>query len=315
MEARSEEGTARLYGSVRAAFRAAPAIADEASAPVPWSWRVPAVMAALAAGALLALVIASWGWRWFGQPPPTVAAPPSVGPVAEAIVAAAPFGRAVEGSAPAVSGASPAASSLPVDMRLLGVFAGRDGDGYALIRLPDRGPVLFRKGQDIAPGATLEAVRPNGILVREAGGPRDILLRQEAGAAGAGLRPAATAATAAAAQARAACALPTGFSGPVYRLNAELLTGMAAQPQSWAALLVPTAGALVVRDGTGLAAMLGMKAGDRMVQANGIALGAIDDVLTAVVKPLTASRPVRLTGTRDGKPREWLFLNAGTCPA
>ncbi len=57
-----------------------------------------------------------------------------------------------------------------------------------------------------------------------------------------------------------------------------------------------------------------MKAGDRMVQANGIALTAIDDVLTAVVKPLVASQPVRLTGTRDGKSREWLFLNAGACP-
>ena len=70
-----------------------------------------------------------------------------------------------------------------------------------------------------------------------------------------------------------------------------------------------------MRDETGLAAMLGMKVGDRIVQANGIALVAIDDVLTAVVKPLVASQPVRLSGTREGKPREWLFLNAGACPA
>ncbi len=90
---------------------------------------------------------------------------------------------------------------------------------------------------------------------------------------------------------------------------------MAAQPQSWAALLAPAKGALVVRDDTGLAAMLGMKAGDRIVQANGIALLAIDDVLSAIVKPLSASQPVRLSGARGGKPREWLFLNAGACPA
>ena len=90
---------------------------------------------------------------------------------------------------------------------------------------------------------------------------------------------------------------------------------MAAQPQSWSALLSPANGNLVVRDETGLAAMLGMKVGDRIVQADGIALVAIDDVLTAVVKPLAASRPVRLSGTREGKPREWLFLNAGACPA
>ena len=74
-------------------------------------------------------------------------------------------------------------------------------------------------------------------------------------------------------------------------------------------------GALIVRDATGLATMLGMKTGDRMLQANGIALAAIDDMLSAVVKPLVASQPVRVSGTRDGKPREWLFLNAGACPS
>ena len=51
-----------------------------------------------------------------------------------------------------------------------------------------------------------------------------------------------------------------------------------------------------------------------MTQANGIALAGIDDVLVAVVKPLLASQPVRVAGTRDGKPAEWLFVNAGACP-
>jgi S1-C subfamily serine protease len=61
--------------------------------------------------------------------------------------------------------------------------------------------------------------------------------------------------------------------------------------------------------------MLGMKSGDRILQSNGIALVSIDDMVTAVVRPLVASQPVRVTGTRDGQPREWLFLNAGACPA
>ena len=89
---------------------------------------------------------------------------------------------------------------------------------------------------------------------------------------------------------------------------------MGARPESWTAMLAPVQGALAVRDETGLAAMLGMKAGDRVAQANGIALASIDDVLAAVVKPLVASQPVRLAGTRNGQPREWLFLNAGACP-
>jgi len=77
---------------------------------------------------------------------------------------------------------------------------------------------------------------------------------------------------------------------------------------------VPVPGGLAVRDGSGFAAMLGMKAGDRMAQANGIALAGVDDVLVAFVKPLVASQPVRVAGTRDGKPAQWLFLNAGACP-
>ncbi len=270
----------------------------------------------LAAGALLALVVAYWGWRWFGPPPPAAVSVPPAGPAAETLIAAAPFGRAaVRNAAGSAGAASATATSFPADARLLGVFAGRNGDGYALLRLPDRGAVLVRSGQEIANGVKLEAVRPNGIRIRERGESRDILLRQDSRPA---VVPAATVPrpiVGVAAPQRTACAPPAGFSGQVYRLNAELLAGMAAQPQSWAALLAPANGSLVVRDETGLAAMLGMKAGDRVVQANGIALAAIDDVLTAVVKPLSASQPVRLYGMREGKPREWLFLNAGACPA
>ena len=90
---------------------------------------------------------------------------------------------------------------------------------------------------------------------------------------------------------------------------------MVGKPETWSGLLASTGDALVVRDETGLAAMLGMKSGDRVLQSNGIALVTIDDMVTAVVRPLIASQPVHVTGTRDGQPREWLFLNAGACPA
>jgi hypothetical protein len=296
-----------------AAVRSPPATAFGPSPPAPWPWRIAQALAMLAAGALLALVLAYWGWRWFGPPPPTLASATAAGPVAETIIAAAPFGRVATRNASPSTGGS--ATAFPADARLLGVFAGNNGDGYALLRMPDRGALLVKSGQDIGDGVKLEAVRPDGIRIRERGEPRDILLRQQSRP---GNVPAATIPrpiVGVAAPQRAACAPPAGFSGPVYRLNAELLAGMAAQPQSWAALLSPANGTLVVRDETGLATMLGMKAGDRVVQANGIALVAIDDVLAAVVKPLAASRPVRLSGTREGKPREWLFLNAGACPA
>ncbi len=60
--------------------------------------------------------------------------------------------------------------------------------------------------------------------------------------------------------------------------------------------------------------MLGMKPGDRMAQANGIALRGVADLQTAFVNPLVASQSVHVTGLRDGKPAAWLFVNAGACP-
>jgi hypothetical protein len=279
----------------------------------PWPWRAAAALAALVAGAVLAWVIAYWGWQWFGpQPAPPATAAPS-GSTADAIIAAAPFGRAPDETSAPTAAYAPAASTWPADARLLGVFAGSDGNGYALLRLPDRGALLFRRGDEIARGVTLDAVLPEGIRIRDHGSARDIALRPQSQAAAPPV-DARRAKVAAAGRRNAACAAPAGFTGPVYRLNAELLTGMAQAPKSWNALLEPADGGLVVRDETGLAAMLGMKVGDRVVQANGIALTRIDDVLTAVVKPLAASQPVRVSGMRAGKPREWLFLNAGACP-
>jgi hypothetical protein len=71
---------------------------------------------------------------------------------------------------------------------------------------------------------------------------------------------------------------------------------------------------LTVRDDSGFSAMLAMKKGDRIEQANGIALRAPDDIVTAVLRPLTAGQAVRLVGSRGGLKREWLLLNAGSCP-
>ena len=98
-------------------------------------------------------------------------------------------------------------------------------------------------------------------------------------------------------------------------MNAELLTGIAARPDGWTALLdAAFPAASPCESGSPAAAMLGMKPGDRMAQANGIALSGIDDLQAAFVKPLMASQPVHVAGMRDGKPAAWLFVNAGACP-
>ena len=265
-------------------------------------------LATAAAILLLGYVIALWGWRWFGPAPARVSAPREAERWTPTIVAAPLFGRG--GTPQAVDAAAPA--TLQGDTRLLGVFAEAGGAGYALFRLADRGPTLVKAGGEIANGVTLVEVRPNGVRIRDHGDLRDIELRS-ANAAAMKAAPAPQAAAARGAV-RGACAPPPGFKGPVYRLNAELLTGVASSPESWKAVLTPVPGGLAVRDSSGFATMLGMKTGDRMTQANGIALSGIDDVQVAFVKPLIASQPVRVAGIRDGKPSEWLFLNAGACP-
>jgi hypothetical protein len=292
----AQQARAEVYGSTRYAA---------ARAPLPW--RIASWLATSCALAVLALVIVHWGWRGFGPVPVASPSPPAPERLAPAIVAAAPFGRgATEPVSP-----PPAATTLQGETRLLGVLAERDGGGQALFRLGDRGPVLVGVGHSIADGVTLLAVRPDGVRIRDRGVERDLALRPAP-------MPVPAAPTVRAGQGstagRAACLAPPGFKGGVYRLNAELLTGIASRPESWSAFLTPVTGGLAIREQTGLAPLLGMKAGDRMAQANGIALAGVEDVLGAFVKPLIANQSVRVAGTRDGKPAEWLFVNAGACP-
>ena len=212
------------------ALRQRPPSMETRTGSLPWPWRAAAWLATAAAGAALALVLAHWGWRIFG--PAALPLPPLEPPErwAPTIASAPVFGRvgAPPGPAPAK------ATTLAGDTRLLGVFAERDGAGYALFRLPDRGPVLVRSGQDVGKDVRLEAVYRDGVRLSDHGEMRDIALRVPPAASAPATAPDRGRATAP----RAACAAPAGYQGPVYRVNAELLTGIASQPDSWKALLV-----------------------------------------------------------------------------
>ncbi|MEP6996958.1 MAG: type II secretion system protein N [Betaproteobacteria bacterium] len=268
--------------------------------PPAWRWRASAIVASLVALALLALTLAHWGWTWFGPPQPVFAAPAPETDLARRVADAHLFG-----SAGVMPGAAAPAGADSGDIRLLGVFAERDGKGYALLRAGTRAAVLVAAGQDIAPGVRVESVGPDGVSVVQGGVRRELALRAQNAAE----RP--RVATAAGA---GPCATPPGFKGPVVRLNAELLGGMIDAPDTWKTLVAPASGALVVRDQSGFAGMLGLKNGDRVERANGIALALPDDIAATILRPLTRSQPVWLAGTRDGKPQQWLYLNAGSCP-
>jgi len=272
----------------------------------PLGWRVVAGFATLLALAVLAVTIAHWTWRVIAPESPRASTlaipdqPPDLG------AAGALFG-APGASANAANVVVPSADAGGT--RLLGVFAEPNGGGYALLRLPGRGAVLVASGSEISPGVVIDAVTPSGIRISDRGEMRELALRAAPPLSTATVaRPSAPAAAVASACARA------GYRGPVYRLNAELLAGLEQKPEAWRDLFQPGPNGLAVREGHAFGPMLGMRPGDRVVSANGVALTNADDVRVAVLRPLMSNQPVELAGVRDGKPLTWLFVNAGACP-
>lgn len=266
--------------------------------------RFVAAFATFAAACALALVIAYWGWQLFGPAVVHIPAPAPADPAAT-IIAANPFhgGEA----APEVS--TPADAVLAGDARLLGIIAEPQQKGYALFRLPS-GPKLVAQGEMIATGVTLVSVQPDAITIRDGAGERRLVLRPTATVTSPSSKtpmPSGVADMRARTAATASCAPPAGFRGTVVRLNAELLGGLAGDAAPWRALVASSPGGLVVRDNGGFGAMLGLKSGDQIAQANGIALRVPDDVTSAVIHPLIANQGVRLVGSRDGAKQElWL---------
>jgi hypothetical protein len=272
------------------------------------AWRTGAALATLLAGAALAFVIAHWAWMLVA-PASVHIAPAPVDDPAGAIAAAQLFGS----GAPTPDAAPAEAIG---DVRLLGVIVQRDGKGYAVFRLPS-GPRVVAPGDEVAPGLRLAAIDNDGVKLRDNGAERTLSLRNStrtsAPAAPARPPPAAAAARGpnVAAASPAKCQPPAGFRGEVVRLNVELVGGLIAQPDAWRSMVEPSNGALVVRETAGFGQLVGLQQGDRVEQANGIALTAPDDVVGAVLRPLAANQPVRLVGKRNGQPRELWIANVG----
>jgi hypothetical protein len=167
--------------------------------------------------------------------------------------------------------------------------------------MPDGSARLAWTGESLGEVGTLVAVHPEGVTLRGPTGERSMPLRLTVAAAGASP-----------ATARAPC-VPPGFRGPVVRLNAELVAGLIQQPGSLAPVAEPKDGALVVLDESGFAGMLGLRKGDRVAHANGIALRSTDDVVLAILRPLAANQAVRVVGQRGNEPREFVIVNASAC--
>ncbi len=224
-------------------------------------WR----LATVAAVALLAWVVAQWGWRAFGPAPTAVPA----GAHARAVEPPRSFGARIFGETPARRRSTGGAGrDARRDTRLLGVFAEANGAGFALFRLADRGPVLVAAGQRNREGRQLEAVHPGGVRIRDHGEVREIVLRPASGCrTGDTIRqiPPGVAPGARRDQRRMRGA--GGIHGR--RLSAERRAAFAALPRSPTAgsrSSPPGPGGLTVRDDSGFATMLGLKPGDRVTR-------------------------------------------------
>jgi hypothetical protein len=286
-----------------AAAHAEPATTFRIDAMPAWQ-RFGIMLLNFAAFAALCAVLSYWGWRWFG-PSPVHIPHAEIDDVPSALAVSPPFGAPRgETAAPQAS----ARSGLAQRMRLLGVLAEEHGRGHALFRMADGSARLVEAGAELDAATKLVAVRPEGVTVRDADGDRTIPLRAAP--------PAGAPAAAAPAPPRlAACAIPQGYQGPIVRLNAELVQGLISQPETLRAIGDVRDGALVVREESGFAAMLGMKKGDRVTQANGIALRSPEDIIVAVLRPLAANQVVRIVGQRGSEPRELVLVNASACRA
>jgi len=277
------------------------------SGTIPTAWRVTAIACTAAAFALFAWVAAAWLWRAMGPPPPVVATAAHADPAAAIVASGLWAAGATEAGVPAARAAG--------DVRLLGVLAERDGGGMAVLRTP-AGVRVVAAGAEVIPGTTLAHIDARSVRLRDASGEHAVELRRDEPARAGPPTRAASAAKSSPArpEANPACAVPAGFSGPLLKLHGELLEGLIAQPDSWRRMLAGEGGSLVVREDGGFATMLGLAKGDRLLQANGIPLREPDDVIGAVLRPVAASRPVRIGGTRGAAPRELLIVNATTCP-
>lgn len=239
-------------------------------------------------------------WIWEGLRPAAVAEPPVVPADALPVLnELAPFGRSVP-AAPAAS-AAPAAGSG--DLLLLGVAAEADGDGWALLQKSDKSVRLLRAGAEIAPGLRLGKVFPQGVEVVKDGVGRKLELRR----AGLAANPAAPAGPV------ASCPASAEERRRAFFVHPELLTGFAKGLEAARKLFRQEGGAWVVVELDPALAALGFAVGDRIEKGNGVPLLTEDSLRSAIFGPVMQSRLLRLSGTRQGKAKEWIYVNAALC--
>jgi type II secretory pathway component PulC len=264
--------------------------------------RLGAAGITLLALALFCTVLAGWFWQWIAPPRTLSPTPPAREDWSRVLREEQFFGTARPAAAPG--------QAVPVaaDFKLLGVVWEPHG-GFALIRLPDQSTRLVGVGKEIASGVVIERIENDRVLVRDHGRSISAILRETKTAP----PPAAQAVAAQAAAPVSRCPLAAAERKSAYYLQSELLDGVAREPRTWGSFLRSDNGALNVAQEAGAGRLLGLAPGDRLERSNGVQLASLDDLKGAFIRPLQENRAVRVTGTRQGKPFEWLYVNASVC--
>jgi hypothetical protein len=119
---------------------------------------------AVALGAVaLAAVAAWWGWYALGPKPVHIMPAPIESPTT--VLRAAPL----FGSAPVAPTGKSEAVVLEGELRLLGLIAENEGQGYAVFRF-GQGVYIAQVGDEVAGRMTLTRIEPNAIILRESSG-------------------------------------------------------------------------------------------------------------------------------------------------
>ncbi len=253
----------------------------------------------------LGAVIIYWGWFFFA-PKSFYVAPAAPSDPVMVLRATSLFGAGAATNTEVT--ALPA--TISGNVRLLGLIAQNDGDGYAVFRAGGN-VFIARAGDDVGGENTLLSVEPSAMVLREKNGnERRIVLREDAsGKDAAAVSPQ----FARNPPDSSNSCVPADFQGIVIRLNTELLQGVLIKPETFYALLSAQGEGLVVQADSGHAAMLGLRRGDQLHTANGIRLRRPEDITQAILKPLVGGQTVRLAGRRGGQDTELLLVNVSAC--
>lgn len=248
---------------------------------------------------VLVWVLAHWIWAVMTPRPSTQVVSP-LSDAAAVLSEHPPFGRAAAFPSAALQNARPAAGEVV----LLGVAAQADGGGWALLRVGDTRVRLVEVGREIEPGERLEQVFPRGVELSKAGVSRRIEL---------GRGGISAVARSAAGEPVANCPSSPEERKRAFFVHPELLAGFARSLDAARKHFRQEGGAWVVVELAPALAALGFSLGDRIERGNGVALLTEDSLRSAIFEPVLQSRMLRLSGTRKGKPKEWIFVNAALC--